>query len=78
MAYTQEQHDTLEAAIGQGASEVRYGDKRVVYKSLDEMLRILKIMKRQLGILPANSGKSYVAFSKGIEPGYSDDTKWMR
>jgi hypothetical protein len=78
MAYTQPQHDALEAAIAQGALEVRYGDKKVTYRSLDDMFRILKLMNIDLGLISANGGKKFVSFSKGIEPGCSDDVKWIR
>lgn len=45
MAYTAEQVAALEAAIAQGALEVQYADKRVRYRSLDDMLALLKLMR---------------------------------
>lgn len=77
MAFTQQQHDQLEAAIAQGALEVRYGDKKVVYQSLDNMLRVLKLMKLDLGLISPDAGKRLVQGSKGIYPGCSDDTRWI-
>jgi hypothetical protein len=48
--YTLEQYTTLKAAIAQGALMVQYADKRVQYRSLSEMLEILKLMEQELGI----------------------------
>lgn len=45
MAYTLEQITALETAIAQGALSVKYSDKEVTYRSLEEMLKILSIMK---------------------------------
>lgn len=66
MAYTQQQLDALEAAIAEGALSVKYGDKAVTYRSLDEMLRIRAAMRAALG-LSSNSGGGgvYPTFSKG-------------
>ncbi|MGI9158137.1 MAG: phage head-tail joining protein [Saprospiraceae bacterium] len=48
--FTLEQYTTLKAAIAQGSKIVQYADKRVEYRSLDEMLAILKMMEQELGI----------------------------
>lgn len=50
MSYTVAQLQALEAAIAQGVTKVRYVDKEVTYRSLDEMLRIRDDMKAQLGL----------------------------
>jgi hypothetical protein len=64
--YTIEQYTILSDAIASGALKVHYGDKTVEYRSLDDMLRIQKIMCDQL--FPSqnkNNGRVYSAFSKG-------------
>lgn len=76
MAFTLEQHDALEGAIAQGALKVKYGDKEVTYRSLDEMVRILNLMKTQLGLNKPNGGRKFAAFSNGIDTNCSDD-RWM-
>lgn len=68
MAYTIEQVTALEAAISEGALTVKYQDKQVTYRSLDEMLRILKLMKQQLGLLGNSGGRTLASFSKGYLP----------
>lgn len=65
-AYTQLQYDTLQAAIAQGALKVEYGDKKVEYRSLKDMLELLNIMGNDLGLVPARSGRRYATFSKGL------------
>lgn len=69
MAFTQTQHDELEAAIGQGALKVKYSgagnSKEVEYRSLDEMIRILNLMKKDLGLVSTSSGRKYASFKKG-------------
>ncbi|MFB8829065.1 phage head-tail joining protein [Azotobacter sp. CWF10] len=66
MAYTLEQYTALQAAIAEGALTVRYQDKSVQYRSLDEMMRILKLMATELGLNSNNDGgRRYASFSKG-------------
>jgi len=66
MAYTIEQYNALQAAIAEGALSVRYADKSVTYRSLDEMMRILKLMATELGLNACkDGGRRYASFSKG-------------
>jgi hypothetical protein len=66
MAYTTEQYAALQAAIADGALVVRYKDRSVQYRSLDEMARILKMMATELGLNTNNDGgRRYASFSKG-------------
>lgn len=48
--YTIEDYNTLKKAIAQGALRVRYGDKEVEYRSLNDMQRILGMMAEELGL----------------------------
>lgn len=66
MAFTLEQYESLKSAVAEGALSVRYADKSVTYRSLDEMLRLLKLMATELGLNTNNDGgRRYVSFSKG-------------
>ena len=67
MAFTQSDLDVLNAAIATGARSVRYGDKQVDYKTLDEMLRARQIMMQELGLITVSSKKFYGRFNKGFE-----------
>lgn len=66
-AWTLDDVATLEKAIAQGALRVKYADKEIEYRSLSEMLRLLDVMRKDLGISSKNSGRKYADFSKGIE-----------
>ena len=69
MAFTIEQYQALQAAIAEGALSVRYADKSVTYRSLDEMIRILKLMANELGLDVNNiGGRRFTSFSKGFCP----------
>lgn len=48
MSYSAAQITALEAAIATGALQVRYGDRSVTYRSLDEMRSVLAELKGQV------------------------------
>lgn len=41
MAWTQKDIDALENAIKQGAMRVKFADREITYRSLDEMIELL-------------------------------------
>ena len=63
--YTIEMYNALIEAIATGAKEVKYADKWVIYRTLDEMKAIKADMERMLGIDKSPSRK-YAEHSKGI------------
>jgi hypothetical protein len=65
-AWTTDDLATLEKAIAQGALRVKYGDKEVEYRSLSEMMRLVDLMRKDLGIASQNSGRKFAEFSKGL------------
>lgn len=67
MAYTQLEYDTLVKAIAQGALTVEYGDKKVTYRSLADMLKIKKIMEDELSPSTAKPARRYAQHSKGLQ-----------
>lgn len=48
MAFTQAQLETLEEAIASGATEVRMGDRKIVYR--EDMGALRKEMQQELGV----------------------------
>jgi hypothetical protein len=68
MAYTQDDIDTLKAAIATGAQEVTFGSgpdsRKVVYRSLDQMRSILGEMVAEVSPSGVRSTISYVEFSR--------------
>lgn len=67
MAYTQDDLTRLDKAIAEGSLEVSYGDKRVKYRSLDEMLRIRDLIRNELG-LTAPRVRTFGQFNAGFYP----------
>lgn len=63
--FTQAQYDALNSAIANGTTQVRFGDRTVQYRDLNEMMRIRRIMAAELGIArPPN--RTVAAFQKGL------------
>lgn len=56
MAYTQTMIDTLKEAIATGAREVWYADKKVIYRTLLEMMQTLTIMEEEVNPVTPNLG----------------------
>lgn len=65
MAWTIAERDALKKAIASGRQEVSYGDRRVKYRSLNEMKEILADMEKELGIRSAQS-RVYMTTSLGL------------
>lgn len=68
MAFTLDQYTALVAAIAQGALKVEYGDKKVEYRSLADMLLLKGKMEEELSLVTVRSRKVYPEFSKGLFP----------
>lgn len=65
--YTLEQYKALTKSIALGVMEVNYGNKKVTYRSLNDMLRIQSAMQADLGISTFNSRKRFVQHTKGLK-----------
>lgn len=65
MAWTQTQLDALEAAIAQGTTKVKYSDKEVTYRSLDEMMQIRDKIREDLGITSGRNKRIFSEHSRG-------------
>lgn len=48
--FTFERLQALEAAIAEGVLKVKYSDKEIEYRTLDEMLKAREIMRKALGM----------------------------
>lgn len=64
--YTQDQYNALIAAIAQGVTSVKYGDKQVDYRSLSEMLRVKALMEIDLGF-KRPPRKKLIQHTKGFQ-----------
>lgn len=66
MGFNQQQIDALEKAISQGALKVKYQDREVQYRSLDEMMSILNMMQKSVGNASGKLRLITPEFSKGL------------
>ena len=68
MAFTQAQLDELERAISQGARVVKYEDKEITYRSLEDMRSLVREIRRELGIDSADGRRFHQMETKrGLE-----------
>lgn len=69
---TMQQYLELRAAFYSGAQTVSYthpgGSKSVNYRSLQDMLLLLRMLGNDLGLTSPGRGRSYATFSKGLRP----------
>lgn len=50
MAYTQKHLDAVERAIARGEKVVRYEDRTVEYRSVDELIRARDVIRTELAL----------------------------
>lgn len=66
MAFTQSQLDALEASLSLGSTKVKYQDREVEYRSLDEMMRLRNLMRTEMGLSPGQIKKVNPYFDQGL------------
>jgi hypothetical protein len=66
MGFTQGQLDALEEAIASGTLSVQYGDKKVTYQSMADMLKARELIRRELGLTKAKDSRIYPTVSKDL------------
>ena len=71
MAFTLDQLETLEAAIASGTKKVKYADKEVEYNSIQDMLTLRDLIRKELGLI-GKTKRFFANFAKGTNP--SDTT----
>jgi thiamine monophosphate synthase len=64
--WTEEDLKILDDAIKKGVKIVKYTDKEVTYRSLDEMLKIRQLICKQLGLTNRSSTRLLAQHSKGL------------
>lgn len=64
--FTEANLQAINMAIATGSREVWFGDKRVAYRSLDEMIRIRDLIKENLGMKEQNTNRIFARFNKGL------------
>lgn len=76
MAFTQLQYDAITDALAQGALTVKYADKEVTYRSLDEMIRIKGMMEHDLGISKNTSRAILTKYKSGLNSSIQQDGRF--
>ena len=66
VSYTQENLDAINDAIAKGVRSVKYTDKEIVYRSLDEMLKIRDLICKALGLVTGRGSRRVASTSKGL------------
>lgn len=65
-AWTQADLTAIEKAIASGATTVQYADKRVTYRSLDEMQRARRMIRQALGLASARKRRTVARYRSGL------------
>jgi hypothetical protein len=68
MAWTQSDIDILQAAItsGKGAKSITFADQSVSFHSIDEMLKLLAVMRQEVLAGAGGSRTRYASIGKGF------------
>ncbi|MEM9378425.1 MAG: hypothetical protein AAGB93_00650 [Planctomycetota bacterium] len=66
MAWTQDDLDRINRAISNGRLSVQYEDRRVQYRSLQEMLQIRQLMRDELEGSSGRVRRTYARHDKGL------------
>jgi hypothetical protein len=64
MAWTQDDLDAIERAIASGTTRVRYKDREVQYASLEDLMRIRRMMLDELN--PGKTKTRYPSFDRDL------------
>lgn len=65
MSWTQADLDAINTAIASGTSRVKYADREVQYRSLDELTQIRDAIRRDLGVSVTAASRRYLSHDKG-------------
>ncbi len=66
MAYTLDDLNKVEEIIANGVEMVKYSDKQIEYRSLDDLKKLRDLIKRELGI-QGETTRIKAKFSKGLD-----------
>ena len=66
MAFTSSDLTALDEAIASGALEVQYTDKRVKYRSIDDMIKVRNLIKKELGLTDTSKRRKTAVTGKGL------------
>lgn len=64
--FTQSQLIAIEAAITNGSLRVKYQDREVEYRSMEELLKVRDLIRKDLGITSGRNKRIFSEFSRGF------------
>ena len=78
MAYTEDQLIALEQALASGALTVEYADRRITYRSIDDLKKAIQVVKAELnsGTINEHPTRSVAKTSKGYSVGGGGSWDW--
>jgi len=74
--YTEAGLKTITEAIQTGTLSVYYGDKRVEYRSLNDMIRTRNMILVALGYAVEGGGRNFAEFNKGVHRRSTIEGDW--
>lgn len=66
MAFTSSDLNAINEAIASGALEVQYTDKRVKYRSLEDMIKVRNMIRQELGLTDNSKRRKTAVTGKGL------------
>jgi hypothetical protein len=66
MAWSSADLEALEAAIASGTLRVKYRDKEVEYRSLDELLRARDLIRKDLAVTSGRTTRIFSEHDRGL------------
>lgn len=58
--------ETIEKAIATGARSVKFEDREVEYRSTSELLRARELIRKSLGLVDPNGGRTRAQYDKEL------------
>lgn len=65
-SWTTKDLEALEAAIAKGVQRVKYTDKEIEYRSLDDMFKLRDRIKKELGLKSNTLKQCKTYYNKGL------------
>jgi hypothetical protein len=66
MSFTAEDLAAIERALAEGTVRVRYADREVTYRSVDELVRLRNLIAGEIKSTGSGIAAHYPTFSKGL------------
>ena len=65
-SFTNDDLIAIEKSIAKGVLTVKYTDKEITYRSLDDLFKIRNEIRKCLGLVNCGGGRTFAKHSKGL------------